>query len=88
MRTLSRLLRDIRASGVGSTVPGAWLAQLAGSALRSVKRCTVREALEAYLADLRRHGRPTPHVKPKGASRVRDYDRMQTCSSTRLAPER
>ena len=34
-----------------------WLAQLAGSAVRSVKRSTVREALEAYLADLRRHGR-------------------------------
>ena len=35
----------------------AWLAHLAGSAVRSVKRATVREALEAYLADLRRHGR-------------------------------
>jgi hypothetical protein len=35
-----------------------WLAQLAGSAVRSVKRSTVREALEAHLADLRRHGRP------------------------------
>jgi integrase len=34
-----------------------WLAQLAGSAVRSVKRSTVREAVEAYLADLRRHGR-------------------------------
>ena len=35
----------------------AWLAKLAGSAVRSVKRATVREAAEAYLADLRRHGR-------------------------------
>jgi integrase len=35
----------------------SWLAQLAGSAVRSVKRATVREAAEAYLADLRRHGR-------------------------------
>jgi integrase len=35
----------------------SWLSQLAGSAVRSVKRSTVREALEAYLADLRRHGR-------------------------------
>lgn len=34
-----------------------WLAQLGGSAVRSVKRSTVRVALEAYLADLRRHGR-------------------------------
>jgi integrase len=35
-----------------------WLAQLTGSAVRSVKRGSVRAALEAYLADLRRHGRP------------------------------
>lgn len=34
-----------------------WLAQLVGSAVRSVKRSTVRVALEAYLTDLRRHGR-------------------------------
>jgi integrase len=36
----------------------AWLGQLAGSAVRTVKRDTVRAALESYLADLRRHGRP------------------------------
>ena len=35
----------------------AWIAKLAGSALRSVKRATVREAVEAYIEDLRRHGR-------------------------------
>jgi integrase len=35
----------------------SWLAQLTGSAVRTVKRATVRAALEAYLADLRRHGR-------------------------------
>ena len=35
-----------------------WLAQLTGSAVRSVTRSTVRAALEAYLADLKRHGRP------------------------------
>jgi integrase len=34
-----------------------WFAQLGSSAVRSVKRATVRAALEAYLADLRRHGR-------------------------------
>jgi integrase len=34
-----------------------WLEQLAGSAVRSVKRGTVKAALESYLADLRRHGR-------------------------------
>ena len=36
----------------------AWLAQAVGSAVRSIKRATVREALEAYLEDLRRDGRP------------------------------
>ena len=34
-----------------------WLAQLAGAAVRTVKRGTVREALDSYLTDLRRHGR-------------------------------
>jgi hypothetical protein len=34
-----------------------WIAKLAGSAVRSVKRATVREAVDAYIADLRRHGR-------------------------------
>jgi integrase len=35
----------------------AWLAQLAGSPVRAVKRDTVRAALQTYLDDLRRHGR-------------------------------
>ena len=34
-----------------------WLSQLAASPVRISKRGTVRAALEAYLADLRRHGR-------------------------------
>ena len=34
-----------------------WLSQLSGSPVRTVKRATVRAALEAYLADLRRHDR-------------------------------
>lgn len=34
-----------------------WIAQLSGSPVRTVKRATVRQALEAYLTDLRRHGR-------------------------------
>lgn len=34
-----------------------WLAQFAGSGVRSFVRSTVRVALEAYLEDLRRHGR-------------------------------
>ena len=35
----------------------AWLAQLAGSAVRTVRRDTVKAALESYLSDLREHGR-------------------------------
>jgi len=35
----------------------AWLSQLSGSPVKATKRGTVREALEAYIADLRRHGR-------------------------------
>jgi integrase len=34
-----------------------WIGQLAKTAVRSVKRATVRAALQTYLADLRRHGR-------------------------------
>lgn len=34
-----------------------WFAQMAGGARRAPSRGTVREALEAYLADLKRHGR-------------------------------
>lgn len=35
----------------------AWLAQLSASPVRVAKRGTVRAALEAYIEDLRRHGR-------------------------------
>jgi integrase len=34
-----------------------WIGQMRGTAFRSAKRATVREALEAYVEDLRRHGR-------------------------------
>jgi integrase len=36
----------------------AWIAQLTGTAVRTVKRSAVQAALQAYLEDLRRHGRP------------------------------
>jgi hypothetical protein len=51
-----------------------WLAQLADSAVRSVKRSTVREALEAYLADLRRHGRPDTAREAEGRFKTVIYD--------------
>lgn len=35
----------------------SWISQLAGARVRTVTRATVRAALNAYLADLRRHGR-------------------------------
>jgi len=35
----------------------AWFAQLGSTAIRKVKRATVRAALDTYLADLKRHGR-------------------------------
>jgi integrase len=43
-----------------------WLTQLVGSAVRSVKRSTVRAALEAYLGDLRRHGRADTAKEAEG----------------------
>jgi hypothetical protein len=35
----------------------SWLEQLAGSAVRTVKRDTIKAALQSYLDDLREHGR-------------------------------
>ena len=51
-----------------------WLAQLAGSAVRSAKRSTVREALEAYLADLRRHGRSETAREAEGRFETTLYE--------------
>jgi hypothetical protein len=55
-------------------VPEAWLAQLAGSAVHNIKRATVREALEAYLADLRRDGRPDTARAVEGKFRTVVYE--------------
>src|ERR1700756_1015897 len=52
----------------------AWLAQLAGSAVRNIKRATVREALEAYLADLRRDGRRDTARAVEGKFRTVVYE--------------
>jgi integrase len=43
-----------------------WLGQLTGSPVRAVKRGTVIAGLEAYLTDLRRHGRPETAEKAEG----------------------
>jgi integrase len=51
-----------------------WLATLAGSGVRSLTRSTVRAALEAYLADLRRHGRHQTALEAEGRFKSVVYD--------------
>lgn len=54
-----RALRDVLGDDYEGALQAAqaWFRQLGGSAVRAIRRGTVREALEAYLADLRAHGR-------------------------------
>ncbi|MGH8134523.1 MAG: tyrosine-type recombinase/integrase [Steroidobacteraceae bacterium] len=47
-----------------------WLSQLSGSSVRSVKRGTVASALNAYVEDLRRHGRAQAADKAEGQFRT------------------
>ena len=68
-RSLGESLEFDEAKRRGET----WLSQLVGSAVRSVKRSTVREALEAYLADLRRHGRPDSAREAEGRFKTLVY---------------
>lgn len=44
----------------------AWFSQTGSPAVRSVKRATVRDALEAYLTDLKRHGRADAAREARG----------------------
>lgn len=54
-----------------------WLAQLTGSAVRSVKRATVRAALETYIADLKRQGRADAAKRAEGHFKTAVYkDRL------------
>ena len=46
-----------------------WLSQMAGASVRSVKRATVKAALNAYLTDLRRHGRTSAANPPRACSK-------------------
>lgn len=50
-----------------------WLSHFSGSAMRSPKRDTVRAALEAYLADLKRHGRPEAAREAEGRFKLTVY---------------
>jgi integrase len=54
-----RALRDVQSDDYEGALQAAqgWFRQLGGSAVRAIRRGTVREALEAYLADLRAQGR-------------------------------
>ena len=47
----------------------AWISQMVGAAVRATKRSTVKAALEAYLADLRLHGRADAAKGRSGGSR-------------------
>src|SRR5580692_8383814 len=53
-----RALRDVLANEYDGALQAAqgWFRQLGGSAVRAIRRGTVREALEAYVADLRAQG--------------------------------
>ncbi|HEY2418374.1 MAG TPA: hypothetical protein VGH84_10690 [Steroidobacteraceae bacterium] len=48
------------------TMAEGWLAQVAGSAVRRPKRGTVRQALEAYVADLKMQGREGTATEVEG----------------------
>jgi len=50
-----------------------WLSQLAGSPVRRIRRGTVRAALEDYLADLKRHGRPEAAKEAEGRFKLTVY---------------
>lgn len=52
----------------------AWFAQMSGGARRAPARGTVRGALEAYLADLRRHGRGATADEAEARFKLCVYD--------------
>ena len=52
----------------------AWIAKLEGTPVRSVKRASVRAALDAYLADLRRHGRSETATEAEGRFQTAIYE--------------
>ncbi len=65
-----------------------WLAALGGPAVRTVKRATVRAALEAYVADLTRHGRPEAAKGALGRFKVAMYkDRLADLELERATRE-
>jgi integrase len=63
-----------------------WIAQYGNSAVRTIKRDTVRAALETYLADLRRHDRAEAAKKAEGCFKTAlGFDRKDKTYKDALA---
>jgi len=52
----------------------AWFTQMGASAIRAIKRATVRAALDDYLEDLSRHGRPDAMLEAMWRYKCTVYD--------------
>lgn len=59
-------LRDVADYDEALSAAERWIAQMSGSTVRTVKRDTVRAALETYIADLKRHGRAASAKEVEG----------------------
>src|ERR1700691_600555 len=51
-----------------------WFGKMSGAPVRSVKRATVKSALEAYLADLTKHGRAAAAKEALGRYKLTVYE--------------
>lgn len=65
----------------------AWLAQVSGTAVRTVRRGTVRAALESYLAHLRRVGRADAAKRAEGQFKTAIYKKALALQSLETATQ-
>jgi len=65
----------------------AWLAQVSGTAVRTVRRGTVRAALETYLAHLRRVGRADAAKRAEGQFKTAIYKNALALQSLETATQ-
>jgi integrase len=65
----------------------AWLAQVSGTAVRTVRRGTVRAALESYLAHLRRVGRADAAKRAEGQFKTAMYKKALALQSLETATQ-
>jgi integrase len=65
----------------------AWLAQVSGTAVRTVRRGTVRAALESYLAHLRRVGRADAAKRAEGQFKTAIYEKALAVQSLETATQ-